>query len=377
MKKRMILFLLGLFLLPGATFGATFSEEDYTYVDQQITDDFYAAGQTVEIANDVRGDAFIGAGKIGIAAGVSQDLMLGGDEILIDGEVGDDVRAAGRLINVNSTIKDDVMLAGQTVTFTPNSFVGGDLYLVAMFVDLEGEVNGDVRGAGRTVFINGPINGNLTLASVEKLRFGPEAKVNGSLWYRSSLRADIPEGVVSGEVTYMPRPVQKVERRAPGVLAGFSVFSLLATLVFGFVLLLASRFFILNTAGHAYESTLQSIGIGFLILIVTPILFIILLATVIGIPLAFILIASWLIALYVAKVTAAFLIGFKILRVSPKSTFGRVFLSFAIGALVFALIGLVPVVGWLINFIFVLIALGALTMNYVGLASNLRKKKLL
>jgi uncharacterized membrane protein len=73
---------------------------------------------------------------------------------------------------------------------------------------------------------------------------------------------------------------------------------------------------------------------------------------------------------------ACALIGFKIVRVDQKSSFGRIFLSFALGALIFTLIGMVPFAGWVINFLFVLIALGGLAIYKYELFEQLRKKKL-
>ena len=101
---------------------------------------------------------------------------------------------------------------------------------------------------------------------------------------------------------------------------------------------------------------------GFLVLILAPIVVIILLITTIGAPLALVTLALWLIFLYMGKVTAAMLIGYKIVKVSPKSSFARLFGGFSLGALIYSLIGMVPVVGWVINLIFVLIALGSMAL---------------
>ena len=159
-------------------------------------------------------------------------------------------------------------------------------------------------------------------------------------------------------------------------MAGFSIFSLLATLFFGLFMIWLCRYYILHTADMAYDATLKSLGVGFLVLILTPIAALIFLITTIGLPLAMVLMALWLVLLYVGKVMAAMLIGFKIVKVSGNSGFGRIFGSFALGALIYTLIGMIPVVGWVVNLVIVLVALGGYTLYGFELFVQLRKKKI-
>lgn len=376
MKKLFLPLLAALILMPNIALGASFKTGEEVFVDQPVAEDLYASGGLLNFQNDVNGDLVAGGGRVYVDGKVSQDLLMGGGDMNISGEIGDDVRAVAGSMQIDATVKGDVMVAGGNVTVTDESFVGGDVNVAGGSVVVGGVVNGDLRVVGGTVYLNADVKGSVALINFDRITFGPKARIQGALWYRSKKALELPEGMVQGEVTYKEIPHDQVKENLPRVMAGFSLFSLLSTLFFGLFLIWIWRYYILHMAGVAYEATLKSLGVGLLVLILTPIAALVFLVTTIGFPITLSLMALWLIYLYVGKVTAAMLIGFKIVRVNEKSKFGRVFGSFALGALVYTLIGMVPVLGWVVNFIFVLIAIGANTVYGFELCEMLRKKKL-
>ncbi|MFH0838469.1 MAG: hypothetical protein V1880_04365 [Patescibacteria group bacterium] len=376
MKKIILTFLAALLFLPNPAQAATFVSGDKIYVDQQVSDDLYVTGGILSVQEAVNGDVLAGGGKVNIDGGVSQDLMAGAGELSITGEIGDDVRVAGGRIRIDATIKGDLLGAGGDLTLTDESFVGGDVALGGGNIMTGGTINGDVKLAGGTVYFNSDVKGNVAMLNFEKMVFGPMARIHGDLWYRAGQQMEIPEGLVTGDITFSGIPLSQIEKNLPAALDGFSLFSLLATLLFGLIMIWLCRYYVLHTAELAYEATLKSLGIGFLALILTPIIALVLLITTIGIPTAMVLMAFWLVALYAGKVTAAMLIGFRILRIEGSSGFGRMFWSFVLGALIYTLIGMVPVVGWVVNLIFVLIALGSLTLYGFEVFGQLRQKKI-
>jgi hypothetical protein len=376
MKKLLLTFFAALLLLPTIALAATFKSGEEVLIDQQISDDLYTSGGLLSITRDINGDLIAVGGKLEVSGKVTQDLMAGAGDLSVKGEVGDDIRAAGGSVRIDAVIKDDLLAAGGDVSLSESSFVGGDVHLAGGNIMLGGLINGDMKLAGGNIYLNSDVKGNVVLYNVDRITFGPNASIQGALAYRAPEPLDIPVGLASGGVFYEKIETSQVKENLPAVLAGFSIFSLLATLFFGLVFLWLCRYYILHAAETAYDATLKSVGVGFLVLILTPIVGIILLITTIGIPLALVTIALWVIYLYVAKVMAAMLIGFKIVKVNEKSRFGRIFGSFALGALIYTLIGMVPIVGWVVNLVFVLIALGSLTLYDFELFDQLRKKKI-
>ncbi len=376
MKKYLFTLLAALLFLPSLALAATFESGDDVYIDQKISDDLYATGGILSVQKGVNGDLIAAGGRVSIDGEVTQDLMAVGGDVSISGAVSDDVRVAGGSVKIDATIKGDLLGAGGDLSLTESSFVGGDVNIAGGNVIVNGVINGDMRIAGGSVYLNSDVKGDVTLLNFDKIKFGPKARIQGGLSYRSVQELDIPAGVVNGVVVFNSIENSQIKENMPAILAGFSIFSLLATLLFGLVMIWLCRYYVIHTADMAYDATLKSLGVGFLVLILTPISVIILLITTIGIPLALVLLSLWLALLYVGKVMAAMLIGFKIVRVSATSGFGRIFGSFALGALVFMLIGMVPVVGWVVNLIFVLIALGSITLYEFEVFVQLRKKKI-
>jgi hypothetical protein len=208
----------------------------------------------------------------------------------------------------------------------------------------------------------------MNLYQFDRLTFGPNARIQGDLTYRSrEALQNIPAGSVEGEVRHtqtMQRPDRGQGSVWAAALAGLSIYDLLATLFFGlFLLWIFPRF-----SPRMYEvieaNPLKSFGVGLLVLLGGPILLFVLLVTLIGIPMAAFLFGLWLLMLYLAKISAALLIGNKIVPVTAESTLLRQYGSFALGALIYTLLSLIPVVGFAIKLVLVLMALGGLVLYH-------------
>ncbi|MBN2306697.1 hypothetical protein JXD20_01820 [Candidatus Peregrinibacteria bacterium] len=376
MKKILLTLFAALLFLPTFVQAATFQAGEEIYIDQSTSDDLYTSGGILSVTEEVSGDLIAAGGKVMLRGRITQDLTALGGNLMIDGEVDDDIRVIGGSIHINAIAKDDLMGVGGDVTLTDNTFVGGDVNLIGGSLVLGGVINGDMRLAGASIYLNADVKGDVTLLSFEKITFGPRARIQGTLTYAAEEPLKMPANLVKGGIIFKEIETSRVKENLPAIMAGFSIFSFLATLFFGLILLWLCRYYILHASEIAYDATLKTVGVGFLALILSPIMVLILLITTVGIPAALALLVLWLVFLYMAKVMAAMLIGFKLVRVTDKSKFIRMFGSFTLGAVIYTLIDMVPVVGWVINLVFVLIALGAMTLYEFELFYQLRKKKI-
>ncbi len=131
----------------------------------------------------------------------------------------------------------------------------------------------------------------------------------------------------------------------------------------------------IHSAQIGYKYPLKSFGMGFLILALTPIAAVIALATGIGLPLSFILILMWFLTLCFGKLIAISMIGIKIFRIKEKSGFWKTYGTFAFGALIYVGVGLIPIIGWIIKFILILLGTGAFVLYEKKLFNLLHKEK--
>lgn len=380
-KKLFIIVFLSIFLLPTLTFALNFEVNEEVISSEMINDDYYVAGGSVQIDSDINGDLVVGGGRLMINSIISQDLTLAGGEVTVNGEVQDDARLAGGNITISAIIKDDLILGGGNVILTDTGFVGGDFIFGGGNVIINGMVNGDVMGAGGNVTINNVIKGDVVLYNVDSIAFGQNGRVMGNLSYRSpNPSKTATKQHIRGLIEYEPSKVsvsdKKIQLLTSGILAGFSIFRLLAILLSGLILIWLVRFFMTNSVKAGYTEPFKSLGFGFLALILPPIVALILLITGIGYFLSFLLVLMWLFLIFLGKLTGILMIGMLIVSVKSKSGFWRVYGAFALGALIYILVSLVPIIGWIAQFILILIGMGAVVLHETVVFHLVRSKKL-
>ena len=144
---------------------------------------------------------------------------------------------------------------------------------------------------------------------------------------------------------------------------GFSIFSfilgLLASLALGLILIYLFPGFVGELAELVKDSPLKAGLLGFLTLIFLPILSIVLLITIFGWSLSVLIILLLTLALLIATVPVKLLAGEIIYNKILKKDAGKM-VYYLVGAVIFAIVYEIPLVGGLIRFIALLIGLGAI-----------------
>jgi hypothetical protein len=145
-----------------------------------------------------------------------------------------------------------------------------------------------------------------------------------------------------------------------------AVFRLLCALLAGLLVILIMPRTTAAIADAARQSLLKSVLFGLIFLIAIPILLTILMVTIIGIPVALIGLALFVISLYLSQVFVGTAIGRFIL---PDSwgNLGRGYnlLAMVIGVIIIAALRAIPVpyVGWIITAIVTILGVGAIAIG--------------
>jgi cytoskeletal protein CcmA (bactofilin family) len=355
--------------------------------------------------------AFDGRGgdKVVIAAGevVNDDLYVGSQEFVLDGTVNGDLIVFGQTVTINGKVDGDLMTAAQTVAV--NGEVTGSIRMAGsiLFVGDKASIGGDIVGAGYSfegkqgstigqdlVFAGGQIAApnvkpGLTIAS--------SAAVAGNLKYTQSKEVTIPAGVVSGKVTRTAPTADRTTPREETVEQKITKWGLnfvrtsITLILIGLLLLWLFPFFLRGLSDQLQAKPLPSLGWGavawaaffFVLLLIIAItilggiLFGVLtlgqltgavvwlgILTLLGLIVGFVLVTS-----FVAKVVFGVALGKWIfLRANSPLAEHRYWPMIAgvlITVVVIALLSfpLIPgILGWLLNFVIVLLGLGALWM---------------
>lgn len=348
MIKRIILliwalFIAAIFLIPKAhaitTISASEDSGDVTVESNETIDDNLAtAGNNVYIRGVIE-----------------DDLFVAGANIKIEGEIKGNLFAAGNTVTISGKVHQDAFLGGNMVTIEDKASVGRDLLAGGNLVLIEGNVERNVLAGAANLDINGTIEGDVK-AGTNSLNLGDNAKINGKLEY--SGEKEIEENKTSkvqGEVKY-DKP-QKTKTNFTSQISGWFV-GLVKFLFVGILLVLLLPKWFDKIADVMGSNTLKSIGIGFLMLIIAPIIALIGLIILIGMPIAFIIGLIYILLLYIAKYWVAYCLG----KTIGKGKWSPI-ITMIVGVVILQIIFLIPYIGVIAKFVVILAALGAIYLS--------------
>jgi Polymer-forming cytoskeletal len=248
---------------------------------------------------------------------------------------------------------DRIVITGGAVV--PTGQIAGDVLVVDGPVRIAGRVTGDVISVSGPVRISGRVDGDVTTVS-DRLFLAPTASVGGDVLYGDE-RPVVARGArVAGEIKDedWSDNLSSPGWAFVGPLAWWLAVSVSTLLVGALLLLLAPR--MLAAAERAARRRLwPAVGWGVLVAIALPLVAVLALVTLVGIPFGVALLLALVPVMLVAYVTAAWLLGRRLVR-APRSRW----LALLAGWGILRVVALIPVVGFLVGLVATVIGLGAL-----------------
>jgi cytoskeletal protein CcmA (bactofilin family) len=170
--------------------------------DDVITEDLYAAGNTIIVAGVIEGDLIaVAFDAIRIEGVVEGDVVAISDRIEITGRVDGSVRVGGRNVLIDGEIGGDLFVGGLTVQSGASSEIGRDALVWARSAELLGRVERRVEGTQARIRIGGTIMGGVDITS-RAVTLLPGLRVEGDFVYSSDREATVAEtATVDGNVT--------------------------------------------------------------------------------------------------------------------------------------------------------------------------------
>ena len=331
--------------------------------DEAVDATAYLAGATVTVAGDVRGDLYCAGQNVDITGTVEGDVICAGQTINISGNVLGNVRVAGQTVTLSGPVARSVTAFGQSLTLTGNAVVNGDVTAFASSLELGGKVGRDATLGGQNVTIDGTIGRNTTATDM-LLTLGSAAHLGGTLDYTSKNDVQMTTGAVVAGPTQHHLPPAHEQRAQNGFVARFwgVAYWFGAFLLFGLVLLgFAPRRYRMTSEVMVKQGGWALLA-GIVSLVMVPIIAVILMVTVIGIPLGITLIMLWLISMMASFVYSAYTIGeFIAVQASWKLKWPNA-IALLLGLVILALLMLIPVVGGLCGFLALVWGLGGIVL---------------
>lgn len=320
-----------------------FVSGDWVMVSQSVDGDLFAAGRDLDLTAPVGGDVVAAGRRVRLAANASQDAYVAGSAVAISGQVQRNTRAAGA-----------------TVTLERPARVMGNLSAAGREVRIDGTIAGYLQAAGRHIVVNGVVGGDVELAG-ERIELGPQARIDGRLRYRSdaTIRQHAGARVAGG----IERRAARGWQGAPGASAWFRWVWLAGSMIVAAVLV-ALLPALTRRSAHAARSRFgKTLLIGLAALLLIPVAAGLSAITLVGIPLAVLLVLSYLLLLFLGFVFAAIALGDAGLqRMQPGKydALGWRAAAAAVGMAVLVLLAYIPVIGGIVALLALLIGMGAI-----------------
>lgn len=345
-----------------------FKSGDEIRLDGEFKDLVFLSGGKLAIGARVTDDIFAAGGELNyVGAGADHVITAGGQITFTGAQVKDIVAAGGHIVLENTQVSDDVIIAGGEIRISADSRVASSAVITGGDITIDGSVGGDVTIRGGEARIDGTITGNVDITAHE-IRLGPKAVIEGTLKHRTADLIVEPGATIKGEITALPYDEEGMKKTAVTILLIASVVGLLILAGMGICTLVVAGLF----AGHmqATDRAIRSkffstLLIGLLATIGLPVLCVLFLATVIGIPLALVLLAFWLAVQPLAFAGVAHATGMAIRsgfggeRAGTTPGAGGRIAYALLGLAILVVLGVIPFVGHIVWLLVGILGLGA------------------
>jgi cytoskeletal protein CcmA (bactofilin family) len=253
-----------------------------------------------------------------------------------------------------SAATDHVVVTGGAVV--PAGQTAGDIVVLDGTVRIAGHATGNVVSVSGPIRVTGRVDGDLIAVS-DRAFLGPGSRVGGDLRYGDERPVLAPGASVGGKISH-----ENWSHAANGwgwvSTLGWWLAVSVSTLIAGALLV-----WLAPGALHAAERAVRehlgaAVGWGVAIAIGVPLLAILALITLVGIPFGIALLLAAIPVLLIAYVTTAWLVGRRVLRNRSASAWWALLAGWAI----LRVLALIPVAGSLIGLVATVVGLGALAV---------------
>jgi len=342
--------------------------------DETVKGNFYAAGAQIVVDGTVTGDVICAGSTITINGTVTGDVICAGSSITINGEVKGDVRSVSSELSINGQVGGGLTSFGSSINLNNDATIGSNVLAFGAAMRADGPINGDLQFFGASLLINNKITGDVNFYGQSQsehnnnkpaitLRGG--TVIGGDLYYYEGVETVINDGAsISGE-TIVTKPKKYEPKSGKEILnlfpIWFSVWSIFAGLIIAIIFVSLFPKQTNTTLSMMLKKPVASIGWGLVWVMLTPIIIILLLITIIGIPLAIFFATLFIAMCMLAKVFAGIGVGAFLARWFEWKI--SLYWQTVVGIILAVLIFEIPFIGWFLGIIAFFWAFGGIIMH--------------
>ena len=318
------------------------------------------AGNTVVQEGNYDSIRLVAGNNITDKANVDGISFVAGNDITAEGNSTYGAYA-GNNINIKENILKDLFVVGNKIVITDDAVIGRDAFILGSDVTIMTNIARDLRVGANNVNISGvTINGDVYLLA-ENIVLDESTVIVGTLSYPKDAKISGLDVANVGNVVTTEKVDVNVKKTVTT-----SIKDIILNICAGIIVMLL-LFYIrpkfkekLDKVNLKFDAILKLVCIGFLILILIPMIFLVTVFTNVLTPLALILGSIYGISLYLGTLLSAYVIGnlltSKALKVDNK------YLALTIGIILVRVVKLIPYVGGFIGVICLLYGMGLITI---------------
>jgi cytoskeletal protein CcmA (bactofilin family) len=268
---------------------------------ETVNDTLILMAQEADIAGTINGDLIVFGRHVSLSGDVKGDVISFSRNLDIKGKVEGNIYSFAQSARIDGQVSRNVIGFLQTLELPSQGRVGFDLITFTEDADLSGTVGRDIAAFGESMSVRGNVGRNVSMFA-KNITLSSGARISGDFKarVRNKENVHIADGAVISGKTDVQIRTERSRYERPGFYF-WKVITLLGAWIVG--LLIAALFpaafgFVPRTSS---DLGLKA-GIGFLVLVATPVAACILAVTLIGLPLALISFGLWLLALYLGKI---------------------------------------------------------------------------
>ena len=371
--KRIFFAILLLFLIPNIAFAFEKRSGNFVNVasDEVVEGSLFVYADVFDIDGVVNGDVFCLSPEIEISGTVNGDIICAGEHIYFSGTTTGDMRLISSKVRLGGKVLGNTNIISDQLEVRDIANHSGEFFLLANNAILDGTIDGDLYGGVQRADISSFVGGNISLRQGDgllsstdnhefKLLGGATVLGNFNLKSRWDLFKD-ESVIIKGEENVQVFKEKKVNYSNSIFWALVSIFS---NILIALVLIALFKNFFLSVSEIIIKQSSKSFWLGLLIFFLAPLTLILLFLTVIGIPLALILLFIFGGIIIINKSIISIILGEKIVKLFKRKKKISLNVKAVFGALVFYSIATLPFIGSVFSFMSLIIVFGAILQYF-------------
>lgn len=339
--------------------------------------DQFAAGQSAQIDAPVARDLFAAGYDVTVRAPVSGDAHLAGFNVAQSADVTGNVYAAGFSVSLTGKVGGDITAMGNTVSVVAPQPVAGNVRIAGQTVTVAAPIDGSTLITAHTATLSSAVKGDLSFFG-ETLAFGPDARVDGTLTIHAPQEIAVPASVAAADRVKFERLVAPDYASEAGKTAEHAVRSIwpavwgtglwwLLLFVIGVVAITLLPRLTQSLQSTGSTRPFRRLGVGLMTFAAVIGLVPVLALTILGIFLVPFAVLFVVLACMLAYLAGTYLLGVRVVRAltSVDSNLKRVGVL-ALSIVVMGLLGMLPVIGWLLTLVVLCFGFGAIAAIIMG-----------